>query len=169
MPKSFKKRNFRKSKKKNLKGGKLKKKPRKDTKSKKKSRKDTKSKKKNGGMNASAASFVPGSFQFNPSVSSFVPRMERQSSLPLKTKAAKRIQSATRRRQSTKNKSARNIQRAFRTNRLNKQKTKATERIQTAWKAKKVGDKTRADHPGVLMPRGVYPWQTQKKYFLKVL
>ena len=157
MPKSFKKRNFRKSKKKNLKGGK----------SKKKSRKDTKSKKKNGGMNANAPSFVPGSFQFNPSVSSFVPRMERQSSLPLKTKAAKRIQSATRKRQSTKNKSARNIQRAFRTNRLNKQKTKATERIQTAWKAKKVGDKTRADHPGVLMPRGVYPWQTQKKIFFE--
>ena len=132
MPKSLKKRNYRKSKKKNLKGGKSKKKSRKDTKLKKKSRKGGKSKKKTGGMNADAPSFVPSSFQFNPSVSSFIPRMERQSSLPLKTKAAKRIQSATRRRQSTRNKSAKNIQRAFRTNRLNKQKTKSAKRIQSA-------------------------------------
>ena len=167
MPKSFKKRDYRKSKKKNLKGGKSKKKSRKGGKSKKKSRKGGKSKNKTGGMNADAPSFVPGSFQFNPTVSSFVPRMERQSSLPLKTKAAKRIQSATRRRQSTRNKSAKNIQRAFRTNRLNKQKTKSAKRIQSAWKAKKVGDKTRADYPGVSMPREVYPWQTQKKIFFE--
>ena len=153
-------RQITKPKKRTRKTTKSKKRNRQITKPKKITRKITKSKNKKGGMlNAHAPPFVPGLSQSYP--------MESQPSLPLKTKAAKRIQSATRRRQSTKNKAARNIQHAFRTNQLNKQKTNATERIQSAWKAKKLGDKTRADYPGVLMPRGLYPWQTQKKIFFE--